>query len=67
MNLHDWRAAWAVLLEQIVGDGAGWPGPGEDCWATGPDIGYPKFPDPVSPKGKRKGKRKAVQRGKEEK
>jgi aldehyde:ferredoxin oxidoreductase len=52
MNLHDWRAAWGVLLGQIVGGGSGWPGPGEDCWATEPDIGYPKFTDPVSPKGK---------------
>ena len=52
MNLHDWRAAWGVLLGQIVGSGAGWPGPGEDCWATEPDIGYPEFTDPVSAKGK---------------
>ncbi len=52
MNLHDWRAAWGVLFGQIVGGGAGWPGPGEDCWATEPDIGYPEFTDPVSHKGK---------------
>lgn len=52
MNLHDWRAAWGVLFGQIVGGGSGWPGPGEDCWATEPDIGYPEFTDPVSPKGK---------------
>ena len=52
MNLHDWRAAWGVLVGQIVGGGSGWAGPGEDCWATEPDIGYPEFTDPVSAKGK---------------
>jgi hypothetical protein len=66
MNLHGWRAARGVLLGQISGGGLG-PGPGEDCWASEPHIGYPKFTDPVSPKGKRKGEAKAVQRGKEEK
>lgn len=54
MNLHDWRTHWGVLLGQIVGSGAGWPGPGEDCWATEADIGYPEFTDPLSPKGKSK-------------
>ncbi|MGA2401161.1 MAG: aldehyde ferredoxin oxidoreductase C-terminal domain-containing protein [Syntrophobacteraceae bacterium] len=54
MNLHDWRTHWGVLLAQIVGGGAGWGGPGEDCWATEADIGYPEFTDPLTPKGKPK-------------
>jgi len=54
MNLHDWRTHWGVLLGQIVGSGAGWPGPGEDCWATEADIGYPEFTEPLTAKGKSK-------------
>jgi len=52
MNLHDWRAAWAVLLGQILGGGSGWPAPGADCWTSEPDVGYPEKTNPLTPRGK---------------
>lgn len=47
MNLHDWRAAWGIMLGQIVGGGAGWPAPGADAWAAPVDAGYPDYQDPL--------------------
>jgi aldehyde:ferredoxin oxidoreductase len=52
MNLHDWRAAWGVLLGQIVGSGAGWPSGAADCWRPEPDAGYPVKTNPMTQKGK---------------
>lgn len=53
INMHDWRAAWSVLLGQIVaGAGVCWQGPGVDAWTTEPDLGYPEFTDAFTPDGK---------------
>ena len=52
MNLHDWRAAWGVLLGQIVGSGAGWPSGAADCWRAEPDAGYLVKTNPMTQKGK---------------
>ncbi len=44
INMHDWRAAWSVLLGQIVsGAGVCWQGYGVDSWTTEPDLGYKEF------------------------
>lgn len=52
-NMHDWRAAWSVLLGQIVaGAGVCWQGPGVDAWATEPDLGYTEFSAPFETEGK---------------
>jgi aldehyde:ferredoxin oxidoreductase len=50
MNLHDWRAAWGVMLGQIVGGGASWPAHGANVYSPEPDVGYEKFTDPLDPK-----------------
>jgi aldehyde:ferredoxin oxidoreductase len=52
MNLHDWRAAWGVLLGQIVSSGAGWMSGAADCWRAEPDAGYPEKTKPMNHKGK---------------
>jgi aldehyde:ferredoxin oxidoreductase len=52
ISLHDWRAAWGILLGQIVGGGAGWPAPGVDVYATEPDVGYNEYQDPFNAKVK---------------
>lgn len=53
INMHDWRAAWSVLLGQIVaGAGVCWQGPGVDAWTTEPDLGFSEFTDAFSPDGK---------------
>jgi aldehyde:ferredoxin oxidoreductase len=52
MNLHDWRAAWGVLLGQIVSSGAGWMSGAADCWRSEPDAGYPEKTSRMSHKGK---------------
>jgi aldehyde:ferredoxin oxidoreductase len=52
-NMHDWRAAWSVLLGQIVaGAGVCWQGPGVDAWATEPDLEYTEFSPPFATEGK---------------
>lgn len=52
-NMHDWRAAWSVLLGQVVaGAGVCWQGPGVDVWATEPDLGYTEFGTPFTTEGK---------------
>ena len=51
INLHDWRAAWGILLGQIVGGGAGWPSQGADQIPQ-PEVGFPNVQDPLDPKGK---------------
>jgi aldehyde:ferredoxin oxidoreductase len=53
INMHDWRAAWSVLLGQVVaGAGVCWQGPGVDAWTTEPDLGYTEFAPPFEPAGK---------------
>jgi aldehyde:ferredoxin oxidoreductase len=53
LNYHDWRAAWSVMLGQIVaGAGGRWEGYGVDVWAVEPDIGFTKYHDPHTVKGK---------------
>jgi aldehyde:ferredoxin oxidoreductase len=52
MNLHDWRAAWGIMLGQIVGGGTGWPAPGADAWAAPADAGYDDYQEPLDWKNK---------------
>ena len=52
MNLHDWRAAWGVLLGQIVSSGAGWMSAAADCWRPEPDAGFPAKTNSLTHKGK---------------
>ena len=50
-NLHDWRAAWGVLLWQIVGNGS-WSAPAADLHPTPePDLGL-NAPQTLSTDGK---------------
>jgi aldehyde:ferredoxin oxidoreductase len=46
MNLHDWRAAWGVLLGQILGGGASWAAPAVDVYGTEPDVGFQNYQNP---------------------
>lgn len=50
INLHDWRAAWGIMLGQLVGGGAGWAAPAADAWAPEPDVGFLKYQDGLDPK-----------------
>ena len=50
INLHDWRAAWGVMLGQIVGSGSSWPAPAVDVYGTEPDVGFLEFQDPLDPR-----------------
>ncbi|MBI3967916.1 MAG: aldehyde ferredoxin oxidoreductase C-terminal domain-containing protein, partial [Chloroflexi bacterium] len=44
MNLHDWRAAWSVLLGQVVAAASAcWQGTGADALGLEPDLGYRTF------------------------
>ncbi len=53
INMHDWRAAWSILLGQIVsGAGVCWQGYGVDSWTTEPDLGYKAFAEGFVPDGK---------------
>lgn len=53
LNYHDWRAAWSVMLGQIVsGAGGRWEGYGVDVWAVEPDLGLTKYHDPHQTEGK---------------
>ena len=60
MNLHDWRAAWSVLLGQIIsGCGPCWQAPGADAFSPEPDLGYTELAkNPTSPEGKAEAVRK---------
>jgi len=50
MNLHDWRAAWGVLLGQIVGGGSSWGAHADDVYGTAPDVGFPEYQNPLDPR-----------------
>ncbi|UCF92961.1 MAG: aldehyde ferredoxin oxidoreductase family protein [Desulfobacterales bacterium] len=53
LNYHDWRAAWSVMLGQIVaGAGGRWEGYGVDVWAVEPDLGLTKFHNAHQVEGK---------------
>jgi aldehyde:ferredoxin oxidoreductase len=53
LNYHDWRAAWSIMLGQIVsGAGGRWEGYGVDVWAVEPDLGLTKYHDPHKTEGK---------------
>jgi len=49
INLHDWRAAWGVMLGQIVGGGASWGAHGANVYSPEPDVGYKEFAPPLDP------------------
>ncbi len=53
INMHDWRAAWSVLLGQVLsGAGVCWQGYGVDSWTTEPDLGYKQFAEGFVADGK---------------